>query len=341
METMTPLLCRAFMRRPVAVLSTLGLLAGLAACGGDDGSSDEASDDQSRAGGSAALTWPMTGEPVDGELPAYPVMVVKIDNTEASEPQLGLGHADLVTEELVEGGSTRLAVFFHSSLPDLTGPVRSMRASDIGIVKPADAVLIASGGAGPTRARIDGANIDNYLEGEAGFERADDRSAPYNLMMALPELAETLDDAEAPPPYLPFGDNPMDGGKPAESFDVAFSGGHTTSWQYENDGYTRPGSFADPDDDFVADNVLVLRVKIGDAGYKDPAGNPVPETIYEGTGDAMLFHGGKVVEGKWSKDELKSPLSLETGSGDELSVPPGNTWIELVPVDDGSVSIKK
>ena len=39
-------------------------------------------------------------------------MVVKIDNTEA-QPQLGLGKADLITEELVEGGSTRLAVFYY------------------------------------------------------------------------------------------------------------------------------------------------------------------------------------------------------------------------------------
>ncbi len=217
-----------------------------------------------------------------------------------------------------------------------------MRASDIGIVKPAEAVLVASGGAGKTKSRIEGAGIETYLEGAPGYERASDRSAPYNLMMKLPDLADTLDGVEPPPPYLPFGENDMSGGKPAPAFDVAFSGGQPTSWKYEQGtGYTRPGSNADPDDDFVADNVLVLRVKIGDAGYKDPAGNPVPETIYEGTGDAMLFHDGKVVEGTWSKDELKSPLTLKTASGDELTVPVGRTWIELVPADGGSVTIKK
>ncbi len=39
-----------------------------------------------------------------------------------------------MVEELVEGGLTRLAVFFYSQVPDNAGPVRSMRASDIGIV---------------------------------------------------------------------------------------------------------------------------------------------------------------------------------------------------------------
>ena len=79
------------------------------------------------------------------------MFVVKIDNSENSRPQVGLGRADLITEELVEGGSTRLAVFYYQHVPKLVGPVRSMRATDIGIVKPAKADLVASGGAPPTR----------------------------------------------------------------------------------------------------------------------------------------------------------------------------------------------
>ena len=81
-------------------------------------------------------------------------MVAKIDNTDSQQPQIGLGKADLITEELVEGGITRLAVFFYQHLPELVGPVRSMRASDIGIVKPAHAVIVASGAAPPTMRRI-------------------------------------------------------------------------------------------------------------------------------------------------------------------------------------------
>ena len=42
--------------------------------------------------------------------------------------------------------------------------------------------------------------------------------------------------------------------------------------------------------------MLVLRVEVGDAGYLDPAGNPVPETKLEGTGEAMLFHDGRLVQ---------------------------------------------
>ena len=55
----------------------------------------------------------------------------------------------------------------------------------------------------------------------------------------------------------------------------------------------------------MPDSVLVLRVRVGDAGYRDPAGNPVPETIYAGQGPALLFHGGKVVRGTWTKSRAR------------------------------------
>ena len=57
--------------------------------------------------------------------------------------------------------------------------------------------------------------------------------------------------------------------------------------------------------------------------------NPVPETKLEGKGEALLFHDGQVVKGTWSKYGLDGPLKL-TRQG-ELTVPAGNTWIELVP----------
>ena len=84
------------------------------------------------------------------------MLVTKIDNSSASRPQVGLSKADLITEELVEGGITRLAVFYYQQLPEVAGPVRSMRASDIGIVKPAHADIVASGAAPPTLRAAEG-----------------------------------------------------------------------------------------------------------------------------------------------------------------------------------------
>jgi hypothetical protein len=267
-------------------------------------------------------------------------MVVKIDNTDSSAPQIGLRKADLVTEELVEGGSTRLAVFYYQHTPRLVGPVRSMRATDIGIVRPAKAVLVASGGAPPTVRRIRAAGIETFTEGARGYERDSSRQAPYNLFMHLNRLARKVRSADTPSPYLPWGSaEDLPKGKPAKRLSAVFSGGHTTSWVYQHGRYTDQDSHAAAGDRFRPDTVLVLRVRVGDAGYKDPAGNPVPETRFTGSGPAALFHGGRVVRGTWEK-QLDSTLTLTSGGG-RLEVPAGHVWIELVPRNGGSLRITR
>ena len=316
----------------------------LGACGGDEGSPEPgaAPEGQSTATGSTLSgQWPLTGLPAEGEAPRHPVVVVKIDNTGASNPQVGLGDADLVVEELVEGGSTRLAVFYYSSIPDRVGPVRSMRATDIGIVRPADAVLVASGGAPPTVRRVASAGIKVVSEGGLGYSRDSARQSPYNLFMDLPTLTKTLRADGAPDGYFDWGsEGYFPGGQPARSLAATFSGGHTTSWQFRKGGYENLDSQAASGDEFRPDTVLVLRVQVGEAGYKDPAGNPVPETRFAGMGEAMVFHGGRLVRGTWRKPALDSPVSLSARGG-SLSLPPGKVWVELVPVNGGDVTFGK
>ena len=336
------------MRR--ASLTTAVLVAAsiaLAGCGGSDSSSDDSPAAQQVAGADeVAATWPLTGLAVSGDEEAaqdYPVIVAKMDNTEASAPQIGLGSADLVVEELVEGGLTRLAAFFYSDIPELVGPVRSMRASDIGIVSPVDATIATSGAAAVTIGRIKDAGIDFYSEGSAGFERDSSRVAPYNLFANLQDVAEEakLDEPTRPDDYLPWGsEDDFAQGQPATSIAVSFGGGHTTNWTYDGQGYVNENTFAAQGDTFPADTVLVLQVQVGDAGYLDPAGNPVPETKFTGKGAATIFHDGRLVRGTWEKKDLGSPITLSTKAG-ELTVPAGHTWVELVPAATGSVTYQK
>ena len=328
-----------------AVLVAMSLV--LAGCGGgSDSSDDKTPAAQSVAGGDEiASDWPLTGLPVTGDESAsqtHPVLVTKIDNTASSSPQAGLGEADLVVEELVEGGLTRLAAFFYSQLPDRVGPVRSMRASDIGIVSPVGASVVTSGAAFRTIQRVEDAGITFYPEGSAGLSRDTTRSAPYNVFADLTTVARTAkEDAARPDDYLPWGsESDFPGGQPATRIAATFGGGHTTDWTYNGKTYVNDDTNAAPDDQFPADTILVLRVQVGDAGYLDPAGNPVPETKLEGKGQAMIFHGGSMVRGNWTKSSLDAPISLSTKAG-KLSVPAGHTWIELVPAADGDVTYSK
>lgn len=314
----------------------------LAGCSGDEptpsGDSGASSAEESEA--PAPVLSPLTGLEMDGKSPDHPVLVTKIDNTGSSAPQEGLGSADMVVEELVEGGVTRLAAFFYSDLPEEVGPVRSMRASDVGIVAPAKATVVTSGAAGVTIQRIKDAGIPFYGEGSPGVFRDDARSAPYNLFANLVDLAETTKGPREPEPYFDFGTaKDLPRGQRATSISANF-GNHTSTWAFQKGGYVNTNSRAAEGDRFDADTVLVLRVKVGDAGYKDPAGYPVPETKFEGTGQALLFHGGEVVKGTWSKEGLEGHLTLR-GKGGEVTVPAGRTWVELVPAVDGDVTYGK
>lgn len=322
-----------------ALLSAALLLTG---CGGD--SPEEEPKAEPTTEPAAPETWPLTGE----ELPegksaerTHPVLVAKIDNTSNASPQVGLGKADLVFEELVEGRMTRLAAFYYSTLPSEVGPVRSMRATDIGIVSPVDGVLVTSGAAPDTKARLGRAGVEFIEEGANGFRRDPSRSSMYSVMADLKAMGKDAKvKATRPDDYFVFGtpeDLPQ--GKPAGSFDVNF-GNHTTSWAFSNGTYVNENGRAAQGDEFPATTVLVLRVKVVDAGYTDMAGNFVPESVLEGKGKAQLFHGGKVVNATWSKEDRSSVLTLEAG-GEELTVPAGKTWVELLPAQDAQVTIKK
>jgi len=324
------------------------LVLGLAACSsGSDGQPSSAPAASSEAPSTAATpappqTWPLTGLALpEGESAARtrPVIIVKMDNTEASAPQVGLGDADLVVEELVEGGLTRLAAMFYSKVPELAGPVRSMRASDIGIVKPARASVVTSGAAPVTIARIREAGIRYYNEGSKGFFRQSGRYAPYNLFTHLRETASLARTKEQrPADYLPWGSaDAVPQGRPATSLVARFGAGHSTEWIFRDGHYVNENSYAAEGDRFLPDTVLALHVQIGDAGYLDPAGNPVPETKLEGSGEAELFSQGRHVRARWSKKDVDSPIVLTKG-GQPLTVPAGHTWVELVPTSTGSVT---
>ena len=327
----------------LAALVAASLL--LAGCGGGDeeeppGESAPSEPTSSQASEPPEPTyWPLTGLERTEDAPSHPVIVTKVDNTSSSAPQVGLGSADMVVEELVEGGYTRLAAFYYSKVPADIGPVRSMRASDIGIV-PEGATVVTSGAAPITIRRINGAGIPWITEGAAGVYRESARSAPYNLFARLGDIAKRLKSKDEPPAYLPWGsgDDLPRGGK-ASTLTADF-GAHSTTWAFQKGGYVNTDSYAAEGDQFPADSVLVLRVQVGDAGYKDPAGYPVPETKFEGKGTAMLFHGGRIIRGTWTKDGLTGEIELSTKDG-ELKVPAGHVWVELVPAVNGNVTFAK
>lgn len=141
--------------------------------------------------------WPLTGLPdAKANGPAHPAIVVKMDNSPDARPQTGINEADVVYELLVEG-ITRYALVYHSDLVDPVGPVRSARSSDINLVADLSTPLFAWSGANGgvigevAAAARKGILIDaSYDAASPAYYRSNDRQAPHNLYVHLPQLLE-------------------------------------------------------------------------------------------------------------------------------------------------------
>lgn len=332
--------------RCVAACLTVVLAAAGAACSADRPAPDGARPRPSAGSPAAAVPrHPLTGLPAPTGVPDRPVLAVKIDNTAGAAPQRGLAAADLVVEELVEGGLTRLTGLYHSRLPPAVGPVRSIRTTDVGLVAPVDGALVASGGAGPALAAARQAGVDSALAGAAGMYRSDTRPSPYDVLLHPHKLATTLPEQNPPQPLVPQAAGADLDGTPTRTLRAEFSPAHTTRWRFHpgrgdhQRGWIRAHSPAPPGRAFVADTVLVLEVTTRSAGYRDPAGNPVPETVLTGTGRAWTLAGPQLVTARWSKQGPHAPFQLTDDRGRPLQLPPGRTWIELVPTA-GSIHAK-
>lgn len=334
-------------RMRLSVAATLAASLVLVGCGGDKGSDDtpSTSDEPSSTAAAPAPpeTWPLTGLKVpDGRSAKSPAYIVKIDNTAKSSPQVGLGKADLVVEELVEGGSTRLATFFQSRLPRQVGPVRSMRLTDIGIAKPLGAEIVTSGAAGPTLDGLARAGVKFADMSNPAVRRVSDgvHSSLYSVMADLTQLAKQGKQRSRPVDYLPFGkaaDFPA--GQPAKAVDARMSAGRTSRWQLMGNKYILQNGYMPDGDVFKADTLVVCMVRTSVANYVDPAGNPVPISHFEGRGQAVIFHKGKAVRATWKKPKVGDTVTFMTKAG-EIKVPAGRTWLHLVPNNGGGVSFR-
>lgn len=337
--------------RVVVALTAIALT--LTACGSKDA---KKADPKANERDSATLVErsPLTGLALKNGLPNNPVFVVKVENTDNGAPQYGLNKADLVFEELVEGGLTRLAALYYSNIPSKIGHVRSMRATDIGIAGPVNGQIVASGGANGTYKRVQSAGIKVFSEdrGAPGFSSDPSKVRPYNRLINLQTLAKKAKTTSIRGNYLPWlttpakatptpsaGATTAPASKTATKLDVGFSNSTHTRWALNGDTWQRTNGHAASGQDFKADTLLILYAKVGNAGYLDPAGNTVPETIFEGSGKAMVLHGKTVTAATWTKKSLKQQITLVGTDGKPIGINPGHVWIELVPKDGGSVKI--
>ena len=356
--------CRPALRRParlVAAVAAAGVL--LAACGSDDPVAVESAavDDEPTEEATADADpepepepepevlplAPLTGAPTDQDLDERPALVVKIENSPAARPQSGLDAADLVFEELVEGGVTRFITVFHSRIPDVAGPVRSGRFIDVQVAsgvaeRPGFAY---SGARDEVQAALGASPLVLVTEGQAGFYRDSSRRAPHNLYVRTPETVEAVAARGATPPTataLRFTEQPpscaVDLAHCREAgvdIEVSMSGTYRTGFSYDAAaGVYRRAQNSEPftvtgEGRIGVANVVVIGARHHQVGCCDTAGNPYDETDVTGEGRAIVLRDGAWYEATWTKPDATSPLRLLDAAGADLPLKPGPTWFML------------
>jgi hypothetical protein len=296
--------------------------------------------------------WPLTG--VAGDVIARPAVAVKIENTAEARPQTGLEGADVVWEEIVEFGVSRLVAVYHSTLPREVGPIRSVRPADAAIASPLRGLFAFSGGQEAILDLMAGTPLQllSHDDGDDGFYRVRTRRAPHNVYGSLTDFLAQADAAHQDQPgeqftfaRRPGGATAQRLGSPAPTIDLELAPGVSPSWTWDGgaERWLRSEaagpSFTAAGERLSVTNVVVVVVESFDSGLDAQLGEPVPDLRLVGSGRGLLASGGKAIEVTWSKAERAAPLVLTAPDGTVATLGPGTTWVELVPLGEGSFEI--
>lgn len=267
-------------------------------------------------------------------------LTIKIDNTPEARPQYGIEQADVIYEEIVEGGITRLAAIFNSQLPSRVGPVRSVRRTDREIVFPLGGVFAFSGGAQYALRSIASAPVKTFDQSNAGSAMFRDlkRYPPHNLY-ANAVLLMTKGGRPKPPPALFTYRQPGTAatGPRVNSFTVGFAAGYEASYQWN--GVTKSWDrsiFGAPDVTASRTRLSPKNVIVMNVSYLGGVGVEGSEAKLTGTGPAEVFSAGRVQHGTWSRSNLRRAIVYKNLSGRVIALTPGQTWVELLDTSEGA-----
>jgi DUF3048 family protein len=291
-------------------------------------------------------TCPLTGMPApDDEVPHRPVVAVKVENTTEAYPLAGLQNADVVYEELVEGGITRFMSLYQCKSSLRVGPVRSARMTDPRVVLQFGprSMLSYSGGQQAVVNDIGRSTLMSFDETSGGdaFSRDDSRVMPHNLFLNTAKLWARAGSAarNAGPPRRVFtfdGDVPRSG-KRVSGVALTFSYANTAAWQWMPargewqrllDGSPMTLESGEP---ITAENVVIQQVVVSASNLVDVLGNPSPEITLTGSGKVWVLRDGRLIAGRWVRPVMGAVTKFEMTDGTIIALSPGNTWVELLP----------
>jgi len=276
------------------------------------------------------------------------VLAVRIGNDPQIRPQEGLGLADIVYEEVMDGWTiTRFTALYLDSDAERIRPIRSARLSSLAIAPQYDAALVHSGASDKIRWLISQAkfvDLDQFFH-EAPYgmlEGYDWRGRAYTSTAKLHEYLKRKGwERETPIAGYVF-DVAAPLGQPATSIHIPYPKSSVVDWAYDSTSgrYLRsvqgqPHLEALTQQQIAAENVIILYTEHKKTDIvEDSLGSTAIDIVLEGSGKAQVCRNGVVIEARWERKATGDLIRYyDDAQGREIPLKPGRTWIQLVPTD--------
>jgi len=272
-----------------------------------------------------------------------PVLFVKIDDTRAAHPQIGLDSADVIYIEQVEGGLTRIAAVFSNKLPAKIGPIRSARISDIDLMANYGRVGMAySGAQSKFLPVLRAANIEDIgadTEPASIYSRDPSRSAPTDMLLNPKALLNKSINVEhrkittAKSVGWSFGPLPL-GGKAIKSAELKWPAAKykavwssvTQRWKMY---YNGTPDLAANGVQLGSPTLLIQEVSITPSIYHDKLGSYTPFSNTVGSGTGYLLRDGQEIPVFWNRVSATQATTWTLKDGSPAYLPVGQVWVAL------------
>jgi len=285
---------------------------------------------------------PLTGVAAPGgSVPQRPALAIKVDNYPAARPQSGLDKADIVFEEPVEGGITRLVAVFQCQEASSVGDIRSARAVDVQILDELSKPLfVHAGGIAPVISLLAQGNLidENVFDHESIVTLDPNRVAPYSTYTSTAQ-AWALDPSDTTPPAPIFTySKTIPAGMAISSLHIPYSGTNDNTWawsssadQWQLEFSGQPALLSDGNQ-IGATNVVVQSVSVTYGPWVESGCCALEvQSQMTGSGPLLVLRNGEEITGTWQRSSLSDATSLLASNGTTIPLDPGNTWVEIVP----------
>lgn len=292
-------------------------------------------------------------------------LAVMIENHQEARPQSGLSSADIIYEAVAEGGITRFMALYYCNLSDVqVGPVRSARTYFLDWLGEYDALYAHVGGAntpGPADAlsqiiKYEVKDLNQFSIGFPVFWRDYQRlghpvateHTMYSTTAKLWSVGEKRSWTASDSAGLKWdedftswkfkddeAESPTAGNIKINFWDS--QGAYGVDWVYDSSTNTYKRKNGGEDHmDLNKKLQLTAKAIVVQFQRESNANDGYPGNVHllygtTGSGKALIFQDGNVVEGKWLKASRTSRSKYVDQKGKEIEFNKGQIWIQTVP----------